>query len=52
VVKADSISAGGFLGQQIGHIEMSNHESLRLQTDFDFWVADQMLRAGGWRAPS
>jgi CMP-N-acetylneuraminic acid synthetase len=46
VVKAASVRAGGFLGQRISHIEMSNYESLRLQTDFDFWTAEQVIRSG------
>jgi CMP-N-acetylneuraminic acid synthetase len=46
VVKASSIRSGGFLGQKISHIEMSTQESIRLQTDFDFWTAEQLLRGG------
>ncbi len=43
VTKSDAIRSGGFLGKRISYIEMSSKESLRLESDFDFWVAEQML---------
>ncbi|MBI3088219.1 MAG: glycosyltransferase [Candidatus Omnitrophica bacterium] len=43
VTSAALIEGGDFLGKRISCIEMSPQESLRLETDFDFWVAEQWL---------
>ncbi|MBI4347584.1 MAG: glycosyltransferase [Elusimicrobia bacterium] len=49
VTSADLIRNGGFLGTRVSYVEMAAHESLRLETDFDFWVAQQMLAGGPFR---
>lgn len=44
LTSAALIRAGDFLGKRVSHIEMTQQESLRLETDFDFWVAEQLLQ--------
>jgi len=46
LTSAGLIRSGGFLGERISYIEMAPHESLRLETDFDFWVAERVLESG------
>jgi CMP-N-acetylneuraminic acid synthetase len=46
VTSARLIRSGGFLGSRVSYIEMSPEESVRLQSDFDFWLAGQMLKEG------
>jgi CMP-N-acetylneuraminic acid synthetase len=46
VTSARLIRSGGFLGTRVSYIEMSPEESVRLQSDFDFWLAEQMLKEG------
>lgn len=40
------IRSGEFPGKRVSSIEMTPHESLRLETDFDFWVAERMIESG------
>ena len=44
VTQARLIRSGGFLGSRISYIEMAPEESVRLQTEFDFWITEQMLK--------
>ncbi|MBL7070820.1 MAG: glycosyltransferase [Candidatus Omnitrophica bacterium] len=43
VLKTAIVEAGGYLGEQIGHIEMSLRDAWRIQSDFDFLVAEKIL---------
>jgi len=42
-VKGEILKSGGYLGNVIGHTELSRLESWRIESDFDFWVAEKML---------
>lgn len=44
--KSDNILKGHGLGKTIGHIEMLRNESVRLVSELDFWIAEQMLKQG------
>lgn len=44
VVNTKILESGGYLGKVVGHIEMSPKEAWRIETDFDFWVAEQLLK--------
>lgn len=46
LASAEVIRAGDFLGKRISYIEMAPQESLRLENDFDFWMAEQIVKAG------
>ncbi|MFH1245985.1 MAG: acylneuraminate cytidylyltransferase family protein, partial [Candidatus Omnitrophota bacterium] len=45
VVKTKIIEAGGYLGNKVGHIEMSARASWRVEDDFSFWIAENILAA-------
>ena len=42
VIKRENLERGGYLGNSIGNIEMSEEESWKIESEFDFWVAMQM----------
>jgi CMP-N-acetylneuraminic acid synthetase len=42
VVRTAIVEAGGYLGEKIGHVEMSLQSSWRVEDDFTFWVAEKM----------
>ena len=42
-VKAEILRFGGYLGNVIGHTELSPIESWRIESRFDFWVAERLL---------
>ncbi len=42
--KVQNILKDKGLGKVIGHIEMLREESIRLLTEFDFWIAEQMIK--------
>ena len=44
VVNAKNLQEGGYLGKRIGHIEMSIISSWKVETDFDLWIAERMLK--------
>jgi CMP-N-acetylneuraminic acid synthetase/GT2 family glycosyltransferase len=41
--KAQNILRGRGLGKVVGHIEMLREESIRLNNEFDLWIAEQMI---------
>ncbi len=43
VVRADNIRSGGYLGEVIGHTEMSRTEAWRIEEEFDLWVAAKYI---------
>jgi len=45
VVSAALARSEDIIGKRVSYIEMTPHESLRLETDFDFWVAEQMIKS-------
>ncbi|MFC1590155.1 glycosyltransferase [Candidatus Omnitrophota bacterium] len=47
VVKSANLASGGFLGNTIGHIEMSQNTAWRIEDNFSFWVAEKMLQDRG-----
>lgn len=42
LTRTEVIRSGRFLGEKIGHITMLPEESVRLSTEFDFWVAEKI----------
>jgi CMP-N-acetylneuraminic acid synthetase len=46
VSRKDVITDRNFLGQRIGHILMTESESTRINSDYDFWLAEQLVRKG------
>lgn len=40
------ITRENFLGRKIGHIVMTLEESLRIDSEFGFWLAEQIMREG------
>ncbi len=45
-MKTENLTSGGYLGNVIGHVELSERESWRIENDFDFWVAEKMIEDG------
>ncbi len=41
--KVDTISEKGFLGEKVGHVVMLPEESLKINSQFEFWLAEQIL---------
>lgn len=39
----DSVKAGDFYGQKVGHVVMPRHESYQIKTAFDLWLIEQIL---------
>ncbi len=44
--KVVNLIKGIDLGKRVGHIEMLRQESIRLLSEHDFWLAEQMIKAG------
>lgn len=44
VFKSENLKSKNLLGKRIGYIEMQPYESIRLETEYDIWVAEQMIR--------
>jgi len=42
--KREVIEKGLTLGQTVGHITMLPEESVKINTDFEFWLADKIIR--------
>ena len=40
------ITENSFLGKSIGHITMTREESIHIDSEFDFWVAERMVTEG------
>jgi hypothetical protein len=46
VTTAGLIETGNFPGKRVSYVEMLPQESVRLESDFDFWVVERMLESG------
>lgn len=46
VCRVQNLYKENMLGERVGYIEMLPHEAIRTVTDFDFWVAEQMILSG------
>jgi CMP-N-acetylneuraminic acid synthetase len=46
VVRAENVRKGRFFGEHVGYVEMTRAESLRLESEYDFWIAEQILLHG------
>jgi len=42
LTRTDVIRSGKFLGEKIGHIAMLPEESAKINSEFEFWVADKI----------
>jgi CMP-N-acetylneuraminic acid synthetase len=49
VVRPENIMKGNLLGKKIGHIVMQPHETIRIETEHDYWIFEQMVKQG-WTA--
>lgn len=49
VVKTENLFFDNMLGERVGYIEMQPYEAVRLESGYDFWVAEQMLLSGKYR---
>ncbi|MGB8276144.1 MAG: glycosyltransferase [Alphaproteobacteria bacterium] len=47
VRSAQFLASHDLLGRNVGHIELSQTEAVRVQTAFDYWVARGMAETGG-----
>ncbi len=52
VLKAGNLFTGTFLGDRVGYIEMFEHESVRLESEYDFFVAEALVTSKAWNAPA
>jgi CMP-N-acetylneuraminic acid synthetase len=46
VSRRDVATEQNFLGQRIGHILMTEAESIRINSEYDFWLAEQLVNKG------
>jgi CMP-N,N'-diacetyllegionaminic acid synthase len=46
VSRRDVATAENFLGKRIGHILMTGEESVRINSEPDFWLAEQLMNKG------
>lgn len=46
VTSASLIRNGGFPGPRVSYIEMAPQESFRIESEFDLWVAEQLIARG------
>lgn len=44
VFRTENLISKNLLGKKVGYIEMKPYESVRLDTEYDIWVAEQMLK--------
>ncbi len=44
VVKRDVVTEQNLLGKRIGHILMTEEESIRINREYDFWLAGQLVK--------
>lgn len=47
LTKTDVIEAGRFLGDKIGHIVMLPEESIKISSEYDLWLAENIMK--NWR---
>lgn len=50
--RTDTVLAGKFLGERIGHITMLPEESVRIDSDYEFWLAEKIASEWMHMAPS
>ena len=50
--RADTVLAGKFLGEKIGHITMLPEESVRIDSEYEFWLAEKIAIEWMQSAPS
>lgn len=50
--RSDTILAGKFLGERIGHITMLPEESVRINSEYGFWLAEKIAAEWMQTAPS
>ncbi len=47
VFRAQNLNSKNLLGKKVGYIEMQPFESVRLETEYDIWITDKMIK-NGW----
>lgn len=50
--RLDTVLAGKFLGEKIGHITMLPEESVRINSEYEFWLAEKIAAEWMQSAPS
>lgn len=50
--RVDTVLAGKFLGDRIGHITMLPEESVRIDSEYEFWLAEKIAAEWMQTAPS
>ena len=50
--RVDTALAGEFLGEKIGHITMLPEESVRINSEYEFWLAEKIVAEWMQTAPS
>lgn len=50
--RVDTVLAGKFLGDRIGHITMLPEESVRIDSEYEFWLAEKIAAEWMQSAPS
>ena len=50
--RVDTVWAGKFLGEKIGHITMLPEESVRIDSEYEFWLAEKIAAEWMQSAPS
>ena len=44
VVRPENIMKGNLLGKKISHIVMEPYEAIKIESEFDHWVFEQMVK--------
>ena len=52
LTRADTVLDGKFLGDSIGHIMMLQEESVRIDSEYEFWLAEKIAAEWMQKAPS
>jgi glycosyltransferase involved in cell wall biosynthesis len=47
--KTGAITKDNFLGKKISHVLMTPKESMRMDSKFNFWIAEQMAKSGWYK---
>ena len=43
LIKTNNLEDGGIIGKKVGHITMLPEESIKINSDFEFWLAEQII---------
>ena len=43
LLRSDNLSKDSFLGKNVGHIQMMPEESIKINSDYEFWLTEKIL---------